>query len=74
MNKLTCSHPDSAVIDSRPSGNTIRRRRKCLTCSARWSTIEVSTSQYDQLVNGISKVEKIARKACGLLVIAKGTA
>jgi transcriptional regulator NrdR family protein len=32
---------DSAVIDSRPHKNSIRRRRKCMACGARWSTLEV---------------------------------
>lgn len=39
--KLKCQHRVSAVVDSRrrPDGST-RRRRKCLGCGTRWSTIE----------------------------------
>lgn len=37
-----CSHPDSKVIDSRPSpdGSSIRRRRECLSCGKRFTTFE----------------------------------
>ncbi len=38
-----CNHPDSKVIDSRPveEGNSIRRRRECLSCCKRFTTFEV---------------------------------
>ena len=29
------------VIDSRRTGNSVRRRRSCLSCGHRWSTVEV---------------------------------
>ncbi len=37
-----CAHPDSKVVDSRDSetGEAIRRRRECLTCSKRFTTYE----------------------------------
>lgn len=37
-----CCHPDSRVIDSRPAdnGTAIRRRRCCLSCSRRFTTVE----------------------------------
>ena len=37
-----CSHPESKVLDSRPTeeGNAIRRRRECLECSRRFTTYE----------------------------------
>lgn len=35
-----CTHTDSAVVDSRPSGRAIRRRRKCVSCGYRWTTYE----------------------------------
>lgn len=37
--KCSCGG-DSIVIDSRPKEGTVRRRRRCLTCSTRWSTTE----------------------------------
>lgn len=41
-----CSHPESKVIDSRPTeeGEKIRRRRECLECGKRFTTYEVIES------------------------------
>lgn len=38
----SCGHPDSKVIDSRPSADnsSIRRRRECLNCQRRFTTYE----------------------------------
>ena len=38
-----CAYPESKVIDSRPTdeGERIRRRRECLTCEKRFTTYEV---------------------------------
>ena len=38
-----CSYHDSKVIDSRPveENNSIRRRRECLECHARFTTYEI---------------------------------
>lgn len=36
-----CRHPHTTVKDSRPSTATIRRRRACDQCGARFSTLEV---------------------------------
>ncbi len=35
-----CQHTNSKVIDSRDSGDGIRRRRECLTCQRRFTTYE----------------------------------
>jgi len=37
-----CAHPESKVLDSRPSneGASIRRRRECLACQKRFTTFE----------------------------------
>lgn len=41
-----CSHEESKVIDSRPTdeGERIRRRRECLECSKRFTTYEMIES------------------------------
>lgn len=41
-----CGFADSKVIDSRPieEGNSIRRRRECLSCQKRFTTFEVLES------------------------------
>ena len=35
-----CEHPESKVIDSRDAADGIRRRRECLRCGLRFSTLE----------------------------------
>lgn len=42
MNCPFCDHPDSKVIDTRPTedGTSIRRRRECLQCEKRFTTYE----------------------------------
>ncbi|MCL1879912.1 MAG: transcriptional regulator NrdR [Actinomycetia bacterium] len=42
MRCSVCGHPDSKVVDSRPSddGLSIRRRRECLKCKVRFTTYE----------------------------------
>ena len=42
MNCPFCDHPDSKVIDTRPTedGTSIRRRRECLACQHRFTTYE----------------------------------
>ncbi|HXG41768.1 MAG TPA: transcriptional regulator NrdR [Dehalococcoidia bacterium] len=35
-----CGHPESRVMDSRPGPGGIRRRRECLACGRRFSTME----------------------------------
>jgi transcriptional repressor NrdR len=66
-----CRHSDSRVMDSRTSedGSSIRRRRQCPECGARFSTLETSSLlvakrggttepfSRDKIVNGV-------RKAC----------
>lgn len=49
-----CTHPKSAVIDSRHSTShagwaAIARRRECVSCGARWSTIEIPAVEYEDL-------------------------
>ena len=70
-----CGCPDLKVIDSRPleEGNSIRRRRECLSCAKRFTTFEmVETAQIivikkdgskepfdrNKLINGILKATR----------------
>ena len=41
-----CGYNESKVIDSRPTddGNSIRRRRECLSCTKRFTTYEIMES------------------------------
>ena len=52
VNCPACNHRDSRVINSRKGGNGISRRRQCLKCSHRWSTVE-------RLVGGPGDAQKI---------------
>jgi transcriptional repressor NrdR len=42
MNCPFCHHAETKVLDSRPDvgGQSIRRRRECLSCLKRWRTLE----------------------------------
>lgn len=40
MNCPFCDNPDTRVTDSRPDSDGIRRRRECLACGQRFSTVE----------------------------------
>ena len=35
-----CGHDDSKVIESRGTGDAVRRRRECLACGSRYTTYE----------------------------------
>lgn len=48
----------SKVMESRDSGKTIIRRRKCKACSQIFYTEEVAIDYYD----GCQKISKIARE------------
>ncbi len=40
MNCPKCGHDDSKVIESRDTGEAVRRRRECLKCGNRYTTYE----------------------------------
>jgi transcriptional repressor NrdR len=40
-----CSQPDSRVVDTRATNESIRRRRECLNCRKRFTTYEQITEQ-----------------------------
>ncbi len=56
-----CDRPDSKVIDSRPKDDKIKRRRECIKCGARFTTIlmvEKRSGSYEEfnrskLITGI---------------------
>lgn len=45
-----CQAFDSGVTDSRTSGDTIRRRRRCAACKERFTTYEVAAEEIDGMV------------------------
>lgn len=54
-----CKCYDSAVLDSRQNDDgMIRRRRKCLNCGNRYSTLELSATRYEKMVEFEETVTK----------------
>lgn len=47
-----CGHADTQVVDSRvnETGDTIRRRRRCLSCDKRFTTFETADIRLPQIV------------------------
>jgi DNA-directed RNA polymerase subunit RPC12/RpoP len=64
-NGLQCPHCGSkllAVKDSRPSINSIRRRRKCLSCGERSTTFEIfspTTDEGSKLVSALTLFDRL---------------
>lgn len=49
MNCPKCGDSEPMVIDSRQKPYGIRRRRECLVCGHRYSTVEISIDRYNFL-------------------------
>lgn len=66
-----CGFPDSKVIDSRPveEGNSIRRRRECLSCNRRFTTFEVIESHQILVVkkNGEKELFDRSKMLAGIM-------
>ena len=47
-----CKHPDTQVVDTRENeeGDSIRRRRRCLSCEKRFTTFETVELRMPQVV------------------------
>ena len=70
---ITCSKcgSETAVADSRPCGAYIRRRRKCIACGTRMTTIEAvvrrkgpraeiaALERMDEMVAGIEAIHSL---------------
>ena len=51
-----CDYPDTKVLESRESGDSIRRRRECLKCGKRFTTYErIETSNIIVVKNSGKK-------------------
>lgn len=61
MNCPKCNDSDTDVIDTRPMPYGVRRRRECLACDHRWSTVEINYTQYKKY-NEIAKLLEIIAK------------
>lgn len=56
-----CQHPDTRVIDSRTTGDAIRRRRACASCSARFTTHERMDQRLPWVVKKDGRREPFSR-------------
>ncbi len=57
-----CDHGESKVVDSRDSGDEIRRRRECLQCSRRFTTYERAQTRIMQVVKRDERREEFNRE------------
>ncbi|MDA1189015.1 MAG: transcriptional regulator NrdR [Chloroflexi bacterium] len=76
-----CGHGDTKVIDSRESREGIRRRRECLRCGLRFTTMELVQSRALMIVKSDGRREEFNRdklwssltKACAKRPLPIGT-
>ena len=81
LNCPFCSHVDSKVIDSRDSGDGIRRRRECAGCGRRYTTYERVQTRELQISKQDGRREEFSRakltasltKACAKRPLPTGT-
>ena len=57
-----CDHGESRVVDSRDSGEEVRRRRECLNCSRRFTTYERVQTRTVQVVKRDERREDFDRE------------
>jgi transcriptional regulator NrdR family protein len=69
-----CGSTLLSCIESRPSAETIRRRRKCLDCGFRFTTFEISTEEYYGLKIKETLVDEASALFDGAKERMKGTA
>ncbi len=66
-----CAFPESKVVDSRPmdEGNSIRRRRECLSCGKRFTTFEMLEALQIMVVkkNGSKEMFDRTKLMAGIL-------
>lgn len=46
MNCPMCGSDSTATLDSRSDNDSVVRRKKCLKCNYRWTTIEIDKDQW----------------------------
>lgn len=42
----SCGHDKTDVVDSRPTIDSVRRRRRCMGCKHQWTTMEVAIEDH----------------------------
>ena len=61
-----CNNDNSKVIDSRDSGDSIRRRRECLRCGLRFTTYERVQTRALLVARGTVEEKSLIEKNFGL--------
>ena len=66
-----CNFADTKVVDSRLSGNDsqVRRRRECLNCGSRWSTIESAELNLPRVIKKDNSRENFSEKKVELGIL-----
>lgn len=59
MNCPNCQSKNVKVCDSRPDTNSTFRRRHCLNCNYRFSTIEIRKEVYENMKYKIERANRI---------------
>jgi transcriptional regulator NrdR family protein len=49
---------ETQVFDSRPREGTIRRRRRCVKCSHRFTTLEIYESERNQILKNVTELQQ----------------
>lgn len=51
-------HNPTIVIDSRDEFNHVRRRRECVNCGYRFSTIEILKAEFDKMNKSLKIIKE----------------
>ncbi len=64
----TCDNcgEETRVIDSRHGEHFIRRRRECMACKVRFSTVEITEKEYNRLTRDSDFVKSVKEFFKGL--------
>ena len=55
-------HSDTIIIDSRDECGYVRRRRKCINCEYRYSTVEILKEDFDKMDKSVLLIKELAEK------------
>ena len=69
-----CGVPRARIVDTRPSPRGRRRRRKCIVCDHRWTTLEIPEELMDAMTgNRSGKIIKAIRRLLSVAEPTEGT-
>ena len=55
-------HSETVVINSRDEDGYVRRRRKCVSCGHRYSTVEFLKEDFDKVMKSVRTIKEISDK------------